>query len=117
MAPVTHMYFPFSHTNTNTTFFPKPLITFLTCFNRGERQKYTGKKVHLNQVSNSQPLRHESDIIILMRKKKNDSVIQISRKQFIIVKMSGKMTDSVYLKTTLELLCSLILICTIQNCK
>ena len=25
-------------------FFPKPLTTFLTCFCRGERRKYTGRK-------------------------------------------------------------------------
>ena len=43
-----------SHTSTNTTFFPKPPTTFLTCF-RGERRKYAGKKVHLKWVSNSQP--------------------------------------------------------------
>ena len=42
-------------------FFPKPLSTFLTCFCRGERQKYTIKKV--NQGSNSQLLDHESDIL------------------------------------------------------
>ena len=35
-------------------FFLKPLTTFLTCFCRGERQKYTRKKVHLNRGSNSQ---------------------------------------------------------------
>ena len=49
-----------SHTSTNTTFFPKPLTTFLTCFSRGKRQKYAGKKVCLNWVLNSQPPGHES---------------------------------------------------------
>ena len=44
-------------------FFPKPPITFLTCFRRGERQKYGGKKSHLNWVSNSQPPGHESDTL------------------------------------------------------
>ena len=44
-------------------FFPKPPTTFLTCFSRGERQKYAGKKVRLNQVSNSQPPAHESDTL------------------------------------------------------
>ena len=44
-------------------FFPKPQTTFLTCFCRGERRKYTGKKSHLNQGSNSQPLGHESDTL------------------------------------------------------
>ena len=47
----------FSHTSTNTTFFPKPPTTFL----RGERRKYAEKKVCLNRVSNSQPAGHESD--------------------------------------------------------
>ena len=44
-------------------FFPKPLTTFLTCFCRGERRKYAGKKSHLNQGSNSQPAGHESDML------------------------------------------------------
>ena len=43
----------FSHTSTNTTFFPKPPTTFLTCFSRRERRKNAGKKVSLNRVSNS----------------------------------------------------------------
>ena len=34
-------------------FFPKPPTTFLTCFCRGERQKYAGKKSRLNRESNS----------------------------------------------------------------
>ena len=38
-----------SHTSTNTTFFPKPPTTFLTCF-RDERRIYAGKNVCLNQV-------------------------------------------------------------------
>ena len=41
-------------------FFPKPLTTFLTCFCRVERWKYTRKKVPLNRGSNSQPQGHES---------------------------------------------------------
>ena len=45
-------------------FFPKPLTTFLTCFCRGERGKYAGrKKSHLNRVSNSQPPGHQSDTL------------------------------------------------------
>ena len=44
-------------------FFPKPPTTFLTCFCRGERRKYAGKKSHLNRVSNSQPPGHESDTL------------------------------------------------------
>ena len=42
-------------------FIPKPPTTFLTCFCRGERQKYAGKKVCLTQGSNLQPPGHESD--------------------------------------------------------
>ena len=44
-------------------FFPKPPTTSLTCFCRGERQKYAGKKSRLNRGSNSQPSRHESDTL------------------------------------------------------
>ena len=44
-------------------FFSKPPTTFLTCFSRGERQKYAGKKVHLNRGSNSQPPGHESNML------------------------------------------------------
>ena len=39
--------------------FPKPPTTFLTCFSKGVRRKYAGKKVCLNRVSNSQLLGHE----------------------------------------------------------
>ena len=44
-------------------FFPKPPTTFLTCFCRGERRKYAGKKVCNNRGSNSQPPGHESDTL------------------------------------------------------
>ena len=44
-------------------FFPKPPTTFRTCFCRGERRKYAGKKVRLNRESNSQPPGHESDTL------------------------------------------------------
>ena len=60
---VTHMCFLGTHTSTNTLFFPKPLTTFLTCFCRGERRKYAGKKSHLNWGSNSKPQGHESDML------------------------------------------------------
>ena len=43
--------------------FPKPPTTFLTCFCRGERRKYDGKKSRLNRGSNSQPPGHESDTL------------------------------------------------------
>ena len=44
-------------------FFPKPPTTFLTCFCRGERRKYAGKKCRLNRESNSKPPGHESDTL------------------------------------------------------
>ena len=44
-------------------FFPKPPTTFLTCFCRGERRKYAGKKSRLHRGSNSQPPDHESDTL------------------------------------------------------
>ena len=44
-------------------FFPKTPTTFLTCFCRGERQKYAGKKSQLNRGSNSQPPGRESDTL------------------------------------------------------
>ena len=42
-------------------FFPKPSTTFLTCFCRGERRKFTGKESRLNQGLNSRPPGHVSD--------------------------------------------------------
>ena len=44
-------------------FFPKPPTTFLTCFCRDERRKYTGKKSRLHQGLNSQLPDHESDTL------------------------------------------------------
>ena len=44
-------------------FLAKPLTTFLTCFCRGERRKYAGKKSYLNRGSNSQPPGHELDML------------------------------------------------------
>ena len=44
-------------------FFPKPRTTFLTCFCRGERRIYAGKKSRLNPGSNSQSPGHESDTL------------------------------------------------------
>ena len=37
--------------------------TFLTCFCRGEKRKFAGKKSRLNRGLNSQPLGHESDTL------------------------------------------------------
>ena len=55
-----------SHRSTNTTFLPKPLTAFPTCFSTGERRKYVGKKVFLNPVWNSQLPGHESDLLITL---------------------------------------------------
>ena len=44
-------------------FLPNPPTTFLTCFCRGEKRKYAGKKSRLNRGSNSQPPGHESDTL------------------------------------------------------
>ena len=44
-------------------FFPKPPTSFLTCFCRGERQKYARKNVRLNRGLNSQPPGHETDML------------------------------------------------------
>ena len=46
-------------------FFPKPPTTFLTCFCRGERRKYAGKKSRLNRGSKSQPSGHQSDTLTI----------------------------------------------------
>ena len=43
--------------------FPKPPTTFLTCFRRSERRKYSGKKVRLKRGLNSQLPGHESDTL------------------------------------------------------
>ena len=53
-----------SYTSINTAFFPKPPVTFLTCFSRGERQKHARKEVRLKRVWNSQPPGLEPDIML-----------------------------------------------------
>ena len=61
---VTHNVFPgFLSPVLTQHFFPKPPTTFFTCFCRGERRKYAGKKSRLNRGSNSQPPGHESDTL------------------------------------------------------
>ena len=59
----THVFPGFLTPVQTQLFFPKPLTTFLTCFCRGERQKYAGKKSRLNRGSNSQPPGHESNTL------------------------------------------------------
>ena len=43
-------------------FFPMTLTTFLTSFRKGERRKYAGHEVFLNQVSNLQPPGHDDTL-------------------------------------------------------
>ena len=64
MAVVDAYVFPgFLTPKLTQLFFPKPPTTFLTCFCRGEKRKYAGKKSRLNRGSNSQPPGHESDTL------------------------------------------------------
>ena len=60
---VMHMCFPGFLTPVLTVFFPNPMTTFLKCFCRGERQKYTKTKVCLHWGSNSQPPGDESNAL------------------------------------------------------
>ena len=62
-----HVFPVFFTPGTNTNFFPKLPTTFLTCFSRGERRKYAGKKfastwsrTHNHQVTSQtrSPLSH-----------------------------------------------------------
>ena len=60
-------------------FFPKPPTTFLTCFCRGERQKYAGKKSRLNLGSNSQPPGHESDTLTIEPHGRGNKILDLSK--------------------------------------
>ena len=60
---VTHVFPGFLTPVLTQLFFPKQPSTFLTCFCRGERRKYTGNKSPLNRGSNSQPPGHESSML------------------------------------------------------
>ena len=68
-----HVFSWLSHTCINTTFSPKPQPDFLTCFSRGERRKFAGKKfastgyrTHNHQVMSPtrSPLFHPSGATI-----------------------------------------------------
>ena len=77
-------------------FFPKPPTTFLTCFCRGERRKYAGKKSRLNRGSNSQPPGLESDTLSTEppgRGSNNETLAQSKLKAFAndIINVSEKM--------------------------
>ena len=60
---VAHVFPGFLTPEQTQLFSPKPPTTFLTCFCRSERQKYTTKKVHHNRGSNTQPPGHESEML------------------------------------------------------
>ena len=57
-------------------FFPKPPTTFLTCFCRGERQKYAGKKSRLNRGSNSQPPGLESNTLTFEPPRQGENILR-----------------------------------------
>ena len=59
----THVFPGFLTPVLTQLFFPKPPTTFLTCFCRGERRKYAGKKSRLSRGSTSQPPGHKSDTL------------------------------------------------------
>ena len=63
-------------------FFPKPPATFLTCFSRGERRKYTGKKVRLNRGSNSG---HESDTLTTEPPGRGLSLVEVVVIEVVVV--------------------------------
>ena len=69
-----HMFPGFLTLVLTQLFFPKPPTTFLTFF-RGEKQKYAGKKVYLNRVSNSQPPGHECNALTIEPPRRGDNVI------------------------------------------
>ena len=71
-------------------FFPKPPTTFLTCFYRGERRKFAGKKSRLNRGSNSQPPGHESDTLTTEPPGRGERVNAMSSKfaSFFLVHVS-----------------------------
>ena len=58
--------------------FPKPPTTFLTCFCRGERRTYAGKKSRLNRGSNSQPPGHQSDTLTTEPPGRGTSEVQVT---------------------------------------
>ena len=58
-----HVFPGFPTPELTQLFFTKLPTIFLTCFCRGERRKYAGKKVRLNRGSNSHPPGHESDSV------------------------------------------------------
>ena len=70
-------------------FFPKPPTTFLTCFCRGERRKYAGKKSRLNRGWNSQPPGHESDALTTEPPVRGEFFEKIN-KQLYMMNKSGR---------------------------
>ena len=95
---VTHYVFPgFLTPVLEQLFFPKPPTTFLTCFCRGERQKYAGKKSRLNRGSNSQPPGHESITLTTEppgRGKNRRSNLWLS--QYSMSRIDGRLCDRIH---------------------
>ena len=54
--------------------------TFLTCFCRGERRTYAGKKSRLNPGSNSQPPGYESDTLTTEPPGRGSTISKIYKK-------------------------------------
>ena len=76
-------------------FFPKPATVFLTCFCRGERRKYAGKKFRLNWGSNSQPPGRESNTLTTEPfgqglQNSENSLIKIGNQHLILLTLSLK---------------------------
>ena len=102
-----HMCFlAFSHLSTNTTFFPKPPTTFLTCFSRGERRKLARKKFTSNrsQTQNHQvmsptrsPLSHPGGALCLNGLEKRDFKSGVKR-----IKSQFLKTATLILKTNIK---------------
>ena len=83
---MTHMFPGFFTPVPTLHFFPKPLTTFLTCFCRGERRKYAGKKSRLNRGSNSQPPGYESDTLTTGPPKRRKNLLKL-RNFYKIIKI------------------------------
>ena len=77
-----HMFPGFLTPVLTQLFFPKLLTTFLTCFYRGERRKYAGKKVRLTRGSNSQGPGHGSDTNTTEQPGRGPKIVKLFYKVF-----------------------------------
>ena len=74
-------------------FFPKLPTTFLTCFCRGERQKYAGKKSRLKRGTNSQSPGHESDTFTTEPPRQGFKSMKAIAFMFLVMKESTKLQN------------------------